>query len=167
MAGFVHPDEAANSLAEVRRLQRQVIDAVMVPMWYWWAVAAAMIAIGLAVDARRPVMLAIVIPLAAAVLAAMTGAMIFGAYRRARVRSPELLGARGAMAIVGFVWLIVGLTLGTGFALRAAGSSAPATIATVVGGAAIVVGGPLLGRWLRRTMLANHAGPAGPAGAGG
>ncbi len=58
-----------------------------------------MIAIGLAVDTGRPVVLAIVIPIAVAVLAALTGAMIFGAYRRARVRSSELLGARGAASI--------------------------------------------------------------------
>ena len=84
--------------------------------------------------------------------------MIFGAYGHARVRSRELLGARGALSIVGFVWLVVGLTLGSGFALRAADSSAPATIATVIGAAALVIGGPVLGRWLRQTMLANRAG---------
>jgi hypothetical protein len=158
MNEHVRPDEAADSLATMRRHQRLLIDAVMVPVWYWWVVAAAMIAIGLAVDTQRPVALAIVIPIAVAVLAALTGAMIFGAYRRARVRSSELLGARGAASIVGFVWLVVGLTLGSGFALRTAGSSAPATIATVIGGAAVVIGGPVLGRWLRRTMLANRAG---------
>ena len=92
------------------------------------------------------------------VLVALTGAMIFGLPGRARVRSNDLLGPRGALAIVGYVWLIVGLTLGAGFALRAAGASAPATIATVVGGVAMLATGPLLSRWLRRTMLANRAG---------
>jgi hypothetical protein len=158
MNEYARPDEAADSLAEVRRRQQQLIDAVMIPEWYWWVVAAAMIAIGLAVDTRRSVVLAIVLPIAVTVLAALTGAMILGAYRGARVRSSELLGARGAASIVGFVWLVVGLTLGSGFALRAAGSSAPATIATVIGSAAMVIGGPVLGRSLRRTMLANRAG---------
>jgi len=103
MNEYVQPDEAASSLADVRRRQQQVIDAVMTPIWYWSVVAVAMIAIGLAVDTRRPVVLAIVIPVAVAVLAALTEAMIFGAYRRARIRSSELLGARGALSIVGFV----------------------------------------------------------------
>ena len=158
MNEYMRPDEAADSLAEVRRRQRQLIDAVLIPGWYWWVVAAAMIAIGLATDTRRLVVLAIVIPIAVAVIAALTGGMIFGAYGHARVRSRELLGARGALSIVGFVWLVVGLTLGSGFALRAADSSAPATIATVIGAAALVIGGPVLGRWLRQTMLANRAG---------
>jgi hypothetical protein len=74
------------------------------------------------------------------------------------VRSSDLLGPRGALAIVGFVGLIVGLTLGAGFGLRAAGVSAPATIATVIGGVAMIVAGPLLARWLPGTMLANRAG---------
>jgi len=52
--------------------------------------------------------------------------MIFGAYRHAQVRSSELLGSRGAPAIVGLVWLVVALTLGIGFALRAAGAHLPA-----------------------------------------
>jgi len=156
--GFVQPDEAASSLAEVRRRQQQVIDAATIPAWYWWVVAAAMVAIGAAADTQRRVILAIVIPAAVIVLVALTGGLISGVYRRARVRSSELLGARGALSIVVFVWLIVGLTLGIAFALRAAGSAAPATIATAVGGAVMAMGGPVLGRWLRQLMLSNRAG---------
>jgi len=44
MNEYVQPDEAASSLAEVRRRQQHLIDAVMVPAWYWWIVAVAMIA---------------------------------------------------------------------------------------------------------------------------
>jgi hypothetical protein len=84
--------------------------------------------------------------------------MIFGAYRHAQVRSSELLGSRGAPAIAGFVWLVVALTLGIGFALRAAGAHLPATIATLAGAAALVTGGPLLMRKLRAIMLGNRAG---------
>jgi hypothetical protein len=62
--------------------------------------------------------LAVVIPVAAVLIAALTAGMIFGAYRHARVRSSKLLGGRGAVAIVGFVWLVVALTLGIGLPLR-------------------------------------------------
>src|SRR5260221_4232937 len=142
MNEYVRPDEAADSLAEVRRRHRQLIDAVLIPGWYWWVVAAAMLAIGLATDTRRSVVLAIVIPIAVAVIATLTVGMIFG-----------------AASIVGFVWLVVGLTLGSGFALGAAGSSAPATIATVIGGAALLIGGPGLAP--RRPP--NHPAPPAPA----
>ena len=158
MNDYVQPEEAATALAEVQRRQRQVIDSATVPVWYWWVVAAAMIAIGAAVDSRSDVVFGVTIGCSVVVLVALTGAMIFGLPGRARVRSNDLLGPRGALAIVGYVWLIVGLTLGAGFALRAARASAPATIATVIGGVAMLATGPLLSRWLRRTMLANRAG---------
>jgi FtsH-binding integral membrane protein len=158
MSGSVQPDEAASSLADVRRRQQQVIDAVMIPLWYWWVVAASMIAIGAAVDTKRVAVLATVLPVAIALVAGLTLAMILGAYRRARVRSSELLGGRGALSIVGFVWLVVGASLGTAYALRAAGAVEPATIGTAVGAILMVTGGPVLGRWLRQVMLANRAG---------
>jgi len=157
MSGHPQPEEAASALAGIRRTQEQVIDAVLVPAWYWSAVGAAMIAIGAAVDSHRTVVLAVVIPVAVIALVAMTGAMIFGAYRGAQVGS-ALLSERGAVYIVGFVWLIVGLTLGCAFGLRAAGTPWPATIATAIGAAALAFGGPWLMRRLRAIMLRNRAG---------
>ncbi len=156
----LRPDEAAAALAEIGRQQEKAIEAVLVPAWYWWVVAAGMVAIGAAVDTHSATVLAVVIPVAVLVIAGLTAAMIFGTYRRARVRDRELLGDRGALAIVGFTWLIVGLTLGLAFGLRAAGAHWPGTIATVIGGAALVAGGPLLMRALRRIMLGNRAGRA-------
>jgi len=152
------PDEAASVLAGIRQQQEQVINAVLVPAWYWWAVAAGMVAIGAATDTHRAVVLAVIIPIVAVIIAALTFGMIFGTYRRAQVRSSEMLGDRGALIIVGFVWLVVGLTLGLGFGLRAAGTPVPATIATVIGGAVLAVGGPALMRRLRTIMLSNRAG---------
>jgi FtsH-binding integral membrane protein len=161
MDGPPQPDEATSALAEIRQRQGSVIDAVLVPAWYWWAVAAAMVAIGAAADTRKPAVLAAVIPVAVLVIVAVTGGMIFGGYRHAQLRSRELLGNRGTGAIIGFVWLVVGLTLGTGFTLRAAGVHLPATLATAAGGAALVIFGPFLMRMLRGIMLANRAGKAG------
>jgi hypothetical protein len=160
MSAPLHPDEAASALAEIRDQQGRLIEAVLVPAWYWWVVAAGMVAIGAAADTRDPLVLAVVIPTTAVVIAALTAGMIFGAYRHAQVRSSALLGGRGALAIVAFVWLVVGLTLGIGFALRAAGAGQPATIATAAGGAALVIGGPLLMRGLRNVMLGNRSGAA-------
>ena len=157
MSGQPQPEEAASALAGIRRQQERVIDAVLVPRWYWSAVGTAILAIGAATDSHRTTVLAIVIPVAVVAIVAMTGAMIFGAYRGAQVGS-ELLGERGALSIVVFVWLVVALTLGIGFGLRAAGAPWPATIATAIGGAALAYGGPRLMRRLRAIMLSNRAG---------
>jgi len=63
-----------------------------------------------------------------------------------------------AGAILGFVALIVGCSLGIAFGLRAAGVSYPATIGCGVGGLVMGLGGPVLNRQLRRIMLGNRAG---------
>jgi hypothetical protein len=163
MSTAPHPEEAAAALAQIRSSQEQVIRAALIPAWYWWAVAVGMVAIGAAVDTREPVVLGVVIPIVALGIAALTLAMIFGAGRGARIKSDELLGGRGALAIVGFVWVIVGLTLGIGFGLRAAGVPDPATIATAAGALGLALSGPGLNRRLGKIMLSNRAGLGDPA----
>ena len=157
MAGSMQPDEAASALAEIGRRQANVIDAVLVPVWYWWVVAAAMVGIGAAADNKQPAGIVV----AALVIAGLTIAMILGAYQRVRVRDADLLGGPGALLIVGAVWVIAGLTIGVAFGLRALGSPAPGTIATAGGGAALVVCGPRLMRRLRRIMMSRRAGIGG------
>ena len=61
-------------------------------------------------------------------------------------------------AILGFVAVIVGGTIGLAFALRGAGVHYPATWACLAGGLVMGLGGPVLSRWLRRVMLGNRAG---------
>jgi hypothetical protein len=158
MTSNAGPDDAASALAAIHQHQAQVIDAVLVPGWYWAIIGVCMVAIGAAVDSHRTVALAATIPVAVLVIAGLTAAMIFGAYRHAQVRSQQLLGGRGAIEIVGFVWLVVGLTIGVAFGLRAAGAPLPATIATAIGGVALAAGGPFLMRRLRQLMLSNRAG---------
>jgi len=154
MTGSTQPDDAASALAEIGRRQAQVIDAVLVPVWYWWIVAAGMVGIGAAADNKQPAG----IVAAALVIAGLTIAMILGASQRVRVRDADLLGGPGALLIVGAVWLIAGLTIGAAFGLRALGSPEPGTIATASGGAALVACGPRLMRRLRRIMMSRRAG---------
>jgi hypothetical protein len=158
MNGTMHPEDAASALSEIRQRQGQVIDAVTIPAWYWWAVAASMVVIGAAVDNRRPVVLGVGITVAVLVIAGLTLGMILGTYRRVRVHDSELLSGRGAVAIVAVVWLVVGITLGLAFGLRALGSALPGTISTIAGGLVLVVAGPMLMRYLRRVMLSRVAG---------
>jgi hypothetical protein len=159
MGDQVGPEDAAQALAEIREHQRQVIDLASVPAWYWWTLAALMVGLSLTVDraARHPLVVAVaVLAFVVGVLLA-TGRAVLGAWRRAQWRN-DLLGSRGALAIVVFVGLAVGCTLGSAFALRAAGVAYPATLGSLLGGAVLVVGGPALTRMLRRIMLDNRAG---------
>lgn len=155
MASHVSPHEAARSLADIGTRQAQVIEALLVPPWYWWLVAALTVGLGVVVDRHHPALVALAAAVYAVLVAGITGWMIVGRHR-ARV-SRALLGERGVVAIVSFVWILVGVSLGVGFGLRNASVGHPATLACLVCALGLIAGGPALMRYLRHTMLQRRA----------
>ena len=153
----LHADEAAQALADIQRRQQQVIDQATLPGWYWWSVGALMVVLAVGVDTRTPAVLGSAVAVFVVGLLSATGVVVRSQFLRARLRD-GLLDGRGVVAILGFVALIVGCTLGLAFGLRAAGVSHPATLACLAGGIALGLGGPVLMRALRRIMLGNRAG---------
>jgi hypothetical protein len=147
--------EAAAELAQIQRRQGQVIKAVLVPVWYWWAMAAGIVAIGGGRDSGDLVVQAITIPLAVLVMAVLTGAMIPAVRRRVQVYSATQPGARGAAAIFGLIVLVDAMIIGTAASLAAAHYRYPATIGCAAGAAVLVIAGPLVNRYLRRLMLSQ------------
>ena len=148
--------DPASALAEIDRRQESVIDRFTVPGWYWWLVGLGMVPVGIAADTRTARVVVPVTLAYAAAVAAVTFWLIVGGRPGARV-SQQLLGPAGAGAIVVFVWIVVGVSLGAAFGLLALGYGHPATAGTLLGAALVIGGGPLLRAWLRRTMLANRS----------
>ena len=157
MNSELYPGEAADALAEIHKRQQQVIDRALVPAWYWWVVGALMVVLAIGVDTRTHLALGITIPVFVVGMLAATGAAVRSQFLYARVHD-RLLDGTAVIAILGFVALIVGCSLGIAFGLRAAGVSYPATIGCGVGGLVMGLGGPVLNRQLRRIMLGNRAG---------
>jgi hypothetical protein len=149
--------EAGEALAEIRNRQQQVIDLATVPTWYWWAVGALMVILAVGVDTRTPVALGLTISAFVIGMLSATGMAVRAQFREAQLRK-GLLDGRGVVAILGFVALIIGISLGTAFALRAANVSYPATLGCLVGGLVMGLGGPKLTRALRQVMLGNRVG---------
>ena len=75
-----------------------------------------------------------------------------------RHRCNDLLGPSGVVAILGFAAVTVGVSLAVGFILKASGGSYAATISVSVTAVILVVGGPMLMRYLQGLMLANRTG---------
>jgi hypothetical protein len=149
--------EAGEALAEIQLRQRQVIDLAIVPSWYWWAVGALMVVLAVGVDNRTSTAIGVTVPVFVIGLLSATGVVVRGQFRDAQLRK-GLLDGKGVIAILGFVALIVGISLGTAFALRAAGVSYPATLGCLLGGLVMGLGGPVLMRGLRQIMLGNRIG---------
>jgi hypothetical protein len=152
-----HSGQAAQALAEIQARQQHVIDQAHVPAWYWWAVGALMVVLAAGVDTRTPAAVGAAVSVFVVGLLAATAVAVSGQIRHARLRN-GLLDGLGVAAILGFVALIVGVTLGIALALRAAGTPYPATLACLAGGLAMGLGGPVLMRTLRQIMLGNRAG---------
>jgi hypothetical protein len=150
--------DAVRELAEIEKQRSVLIEAVLVPRWYWWAVGLLVVPIGLAVDSHQRTATAVVAVLMALVIAGLSVWMISGAYAGARVHATTL-GAAGTLYIVGFVWLVVGVSLVVAFGLQAAGAPYPATIGTALAAVMLIVGGPILMSRLRRSMVARSAAP--------
>jgi hypothetical protein len=155
--GELHPGEAAEALAEIQKRQQQVIDRATVPAWYWWAVGVLMVVLAVGVDTRTHLAIAVTVPVFVVGLLSATAAAVRGQFLDARLRD-GLLDGRGVMAILAFVALIVGCSLGIAFGLRAEGVSYPATIGCGAGGLVMGLAGPALNRILRRIMLGNRDG---------
>jgi hypothetical protein len=157
MTDELRPGEARQALAEIQRRQQQVIDLAAVPAWYWWAVGALMVVLAFGVDTRTSTAIGISVPVFVVGMLSATGVAVRSQFRQAKLYN-SLLDSTGVLAILGFVALIVGGTLGLAFGLRAAGVSHPATLACLAGGVVLGLGGPVLMRALRRIMLGNRTG---------
>lgn len=157
MANEVRPDEATVALAEIARRRQQVVTLTIIPTWFWWAIAVLMLGLAVAAETRRPVVVGIATAVFVLGVLGVTGRLVLGIVRRAQPRN-DLLGPAGVLAILGFVAAILAVSLPTSFALDAAGFRYPATVGILFGGVCMVIGGPLLMRYLRRRMLADRAG---------
>jgi hypothetical protein len=153
----LRPDEAARALVEIDQRRDQVIKRTMIPWWYWWAVAVLILGLSAAVESRRPVAIGVGAAVFALGILVATGWVVIGTLRSAQLRR-DLLGPVGVLAILGFVALVEGVALPTGFILDAIGVRYPATVAALFGGVVMVIGGPVLMRFLRQVMMTNPAG---------
>jgi hypothetical protein len=154
MDDAIDPHEAADALASVGFHQQQVIDAVGVPSWYWWALGGLMVALGISVDTRAPVAVGIGVAVFVVVVVSLTLSVATTA-GRAQVRN-DLLGYRGVRLILRFVAVVVGVSLITAFVLQAVGFRWAASTGTLVGGLLVALGGPWLTRQLREIMLSRR-----------
>ena len=157
MTDHAGPEEAARALTEIGQRQEQVIRLAVIPNWYWWAIAVLMVAFAAAVDTGQGLVIGIGTAVFVAGVLTTTGAMVFRAVRSAQPRN-DLLGPGGVVAILGFVAVTIGVSLAVAFILKASGVSYAATIGVSVTAVMLVVGGPMLMRYLQGRMLANRSG---------
>lgn len=157
MSNSLQPEEAAQALREIGQRREQIVDSATIPAWYWPSIGVAMVAFAVVAETRQMVAVGVAIGLFVPVVLYLTGRAVLPGLLRARLRN-DLLGWQGVCAILGFVFLILAVTLPTAFALDAAGNGHAAVIGVSLGAIVLGLGGPILMRYLRRLMLAHRVG---------
>jgi hypothetical protein len=157
MSDRIRPDEAEGALAEVAQRHRQIVRLMDIPWWYWPVIAVLMVGLAVAVDTHRRAAVAAAVPIFVIGVLASTAGMVLGRWRHAWPRR-DLIDPVGVLAILGFDAIIIGVSLGLAFTLRARGVGHPATWGVLAGAVLMIAGGPFLNRLLRHRMLRHGAG---------
>ncbi len=150
----IAPDDARLALDDIEQRRRQIAAQIDVPARYWWAVAGGWILLGLINETGN-------------VIAGLAATIAFGAVHAAL--APRLLTGRhgsphlsvrsdvagrhlAAQLLAGLVVMVV-VTIVVALLADAAGASHPATIASIIVAAIILVGGPRIVAGARRRAV--------------
>jgi hypothetical protein len=149
--------EAQFALGAIAERRRQVIAEINVPAWYWFALAAGWVALGvISDDAPTWVDIACTLLFGAA-HASIAPRVLTGrrASSQLSVRS-ELVDRRIPILIVGLLVVMVAATVVIATLLHADGARHPATWASVVVAALLLAEGPALMATIRRRAGSEH-----------
>jgi len=157
----IEPADAAQALGEIDRRREQVIRRKIFPVWWWWAYAVLFTGFAAAVESGRGVL----IWGGVALFVVCSFVIDVPVRRAARGAAPRRGLAPGSarrtlIGLMGFVAVVLGVTLATGLGLKAAGVPHPGTIAAAVAGVVFAVGGPILVR-LGEAMMVRRSGGQG------
>jgi hypothetical protein len=146
--------EARAALLSIDDRRRQVLQEVDMPGWYWWAVAAGWVAIGLLTDFGPSWASGVGTFLFGASHAAVAPRVLTGRHRTGQLSvHRDLVDRRIPALVFAGLLVMVAVSAALGFALHADGAEHPVTIASLVVGVVIVLGGSRLMAAVRR-----HAG---------
>jgi Ca2+/H+ antiporter len=151
MSTRIGESEASFALSSIEQRRRQVIAEINVPRWYWFALAAGWIALGVIADYAPPWAYIAGTVLFGAAHASIAPRVLSGrrASRELSVRG-DLVGRRIPILIIGLLVVMVVLTVAIALLLHADGARHPATWASIVVAALLLVGGPALMGTVRR-----------------
>jgi hypothetical protein len=149
--------EAQFALSSIEERRRQVIAEINVPRWYWLALAAGWVALGVISDFAPPW-----VDIAATVLFGAAHASIAPRVLSGR-RASSQLSVRGELVdrhipilVIGLLVVMAAVTVGLALLLHLDGARHPATWASVVVAALLLVEGPALMGTVRRRAERTH-----------
>jgi hypothetical protein len=146
--------EAQLALSAIEQRRRQVIAEIDMPRWYWWALAAGWIGLGILADLNHPWLTLAVTLCFGAAHAFAASHVLSGRHRsqqlsvRADVVDPHI-----PALVIGFLLLMVAATVVLALVVDADGAHHPSIMASVVVGIAVLLCGPALMAAVRRRLV--------------
>jgi hypothetical protein len=151
MSTPISATEARFALSSIERRRQQVLAEIDVPAWYWVALAAGWVGLGVLADYGPG-------------WATIAGTLVFGAAhswvapsvvtgRRGSSRlsiNRDMVSRRIPLLVIGFLVVMTAATVGFALVFNADGARHPATLAGVVVAILVLVGGPALMAAVRR-----------------
>lgn len=155
MAPEISSSEAQHALDTVEHRRRDVLAQIDVPVWYWPFLAAGWVGLG-AVSQWGPGWASAVATLVfGAVHATLAQRALSGRYGSSHVRlRRDAVSRRVPLYVIGFLVVMVALTVVVGLALDADGAQHPAFDAGLAVGALVLAAGPAVMAGVRRRALA-------------
>ena len=144
-SGSVDRIDARRALDDVARRRRQVIATISVPAWYWWGLALAWIGLGVIATAA-PAWVGVVATVGfGAAHAAVAPHVIDGRHgSRQLTVSADVANGHTSALVIGFLVVLVVVTVGVALVAEALDAPQPALIASVIVAVILVIGGPRL-----------------------
>lgn len=144
-------EEARTALEAADRARRQVADEVGLPRVYWWAMAAAWLALGAITDLGPAWLVTVATLGVGAVHSTVASNLLDGRRRTARLQvSATVAGRRTPAVVIGMLLGLIALAVGSALALQADGARHPGIWSATLVAAVIGFGGPEILRVLRR-----------------
>jgi hypothetical protein len=155
----ISESEARLALDVIERRRLQVAAEINVPAWYWAALAAGWVGLG-ALNTWGPVWATTVATLAfGAVHAAVAPRVISGRRGSSQLSvRQDLVSRRVPALVIGFLVVMVVLTIAIALVFDADGADHPALLAGGVVAALVLAGGPGLMSWVRRRAVGRLGG---------
>ena len=153
--------EARVALHGAAQARQHVIDQIGMPWWYWWGLAACWIGLGVLADLHAPWWL-----VAGATVAIGAGhsyvfqRLVAGRSRRDAVQvRADVAGRHAQVVVIGFLLVLVGMTVAIALALDADGAEHPSLWASAFVAILLLLCGPRVMAWIRDRASQRAAAP--------
>lgn len=159
MTSEVSESSAREALTSVSQSRQQVIAEIAVPQWYWWGLGAGWVGLGILADFGPAWATTVATVAFGAAHASIAPRVISGQHGSSAVSvGADVVGRAVTRAVIGFLLVMVVVTVALALWFNADGARHPATLAGVVVAALVVAGGPSLVGFVRRRIGRREAG---------